>query len=164
MEGQTVTPAQRRAPLLEEMQALGERGIDCRSCCGLCCTHAANSMRITRQEALDMQAALIAEQRWTEELFERLQRTVSRYRLDQEPGDGRRIFRKTYTCPFFKDQTLGCSIPATHKPYGCLAFNANVPGQKRGGNCSSDAELLERVQESDAERLPIPLALLALRE
>jgi Fe-S-cluster containining protein len=148
--------------LLAAMNQLHRNGIHCGSCSGICCTHLANSMKITREEAEDLQAFLVAEGRWNGELMESLRETVRRYRLDQEVGYGRRVLRKTYTCPFYAGGALGCTIAPTHKPYGCLAFNPRSPGLTAGGDCVSDVAVLEQVQTPDGERLPIPMALLAL--
>ncbi len=162
-----VPPGPRRAELLHHMRHLASEGKSCAACSGVCCTFVANSMRITRAEALDMRESLQAQGRWNSTLFEQLRECVRRYRLDHEPGDGRRSLRRTYTCPFFAGTTLGCTLPPTHKPYGCLAFNPRRSGLTEGGDCASDQSLLRRQAEAfpDADPfppLPIPLALLAL--
>jgi hypothetical protein len=163
------TAAERRTLLLEEMRRLAEDGKTCLHCSGLCCTSLANSMRISPQEALDIRDALLAEQRWNDALAERLRDTIRRFRLDQELGDGRRVLRRSYTCPFFSGARLGCTLPPTHKPYGCLAFNPHRPGLREGGDCSSDQALLQRRENAfppDASALsePIPVAVLRLYE
>ena len=139
-------------------------GIHCGSCTGVCCTHLANSMKITRQEAEDMKSFLEAEGRWTAELMDTLSETVRRYRLDQDLGDGRRSLRRTYTCPFTSGERLGCTIAPTHKPYGCLAFNPRSAGLRQGGDCTSDRATLEQVCDEVKEKDPIPIALLKIAE
>jgi len=158
----SASPTARREPLLEAMERLHDSGIHCGACVGICCTHLANSMKITRQEALDLKEFLEGEGRWNEETFTSLRETIRKYRLDQELGNGRKTFRKTYTCPFFAGGKLGCTIAPTHKPYGCLAFNPRSAGLTEGGDCVSDMETLEKVDQGDEERYPIPIALLAL--
>ncbi len=155
-------PEERRQALRQGMRNLHARGIHCGQCAGVCCTHLANSMRITREEAEDLKDFLISEGRWNEELRVRLSETIRTYRLDQEMGDGRRALRKTYTCPFYAGGKLGCTIAPAHKPYGCLAFNPRSPGLTKGGDCVSDQELLEPLYREEEETHPIPIALLRL--
>jgi len=174
------SPAERRAPLRAHMRQLAEVGKTCFSCCGVCCTFVANSMRITPVEALDLKRRLQSEDRWTPELLDTLRDTVRRHRLDQDAGDGRRRLRKTYTCPFFSPGPRGCSIHPDHKPYGCLAFNARSPGITEGGDCASARDLLLAREAAspeeasantalrarlslDTETDPIPLALLNIK-
>lgn len=159
----SLSPARRREALLHGMSELHSRGIHCGSCGGICCTHLANSMKITRGEAEEMKAFLVSEGRWNADLLSRLSDTVRRYRLDHDLGDGRRSLRRTYTCPFFSGGTHGCTIAPTHKPFGCLAFNPRSPGLTRGGDCVSDTETLEKVTQEGEETEPIPIALLKLR-
>ena len=53
--------------------------------------------------------------------------------------------RKTYTCPFFSKQELGCPLPREVKPYGCLAFNAHNNIKKASPeSCYADASLQEK--------------------
>ncbi|MCC5850055.1 MAG: YkgJ family cysteine cluster protein [Verrucomicrobia bacterium] len=172
-------PAERRANLRDHMRARHEAGNTCAACTGVCCTFVANSMRITPVEALDMKNRLISEGRWTPELFATLTKTVERYGLDRETGDGRRSLRKTYTCPFYTPGPRGCSIHPDHKPYGCLAFNARRPGITEGGDCASSIHELENREAAFPneaahnlalktqhrlywDKAPIPVALLAL--
>lgn len=155
-------PEDRRHALRQGMRDLQARGIHCGDCVGVCCTHLANSMRITRREAEDLKDFLVSEGRWNEELVFRLSETIRTYRLDREEGDGRRVLRKTYTCPFFAGGKLGCTIAPTHKPYGCLAFNPRSPGLTKGGDCASDRERLEPHYREGEETHPIPISLLRL--
>ena len=157
-------PETRRFALIEDMKARSARGIHCGECVGVCCTHLANSMQITREEAEDIRDYLIRKDRWTPALIGKLRETVQRYRLDHEVGDGRRSMRKTYTCPFYAGGNLGCTISPAHKPYGCLAFNPRSPGLTEGGDCASDPSLLEPFAVDAQEKEPIPVALLKWTE
>lgn len=166
-------PAHRRARLREHMRELENKNWSCAACSGICCTFVANSMRISPVEAWDLRRWLESQGRWTPGLIRTLRECVTRYRLDQEAGDGRRTLRKTYTCPFYTHQRQGCSIHPDHKPYGCLAFNARRPGLTEGGHCASAQDLLQerenafpienrinRTLTPDPAPKPIPLALL----
>ncbi len=175
---------ERRAGLVAAMQARGEAGIDCRSCSGVCCTFVANSMQTTPLETLDLLAWLVGQARVDATLIEALRGAVRRYRLDAPaPGDGRRNFvRRTYTCPFFTRDTLGCSVSRHAKPYGCLGFNPLRAGQVEGGDCASQIDLLEKreatfardetaadqylrqVLQLDWDKKPMPVALLEFIE
>ena len=102
-------------------------------------------MQITVLEAFDLYQFLEKEGRWKQGLMERLKENISMFRLDRPvPGDGRRnLARRRYTCPFFKDTALGCSIDPMYKPYGCLGFNALGSDVQDGENCSSRIPVLE---------------------
>ncbi len=167
----------RRAPLIAEMSRRSARGHTCAGCSGVCCTFVANSMQTTPLETADLLCHLHREGRLTRSLKDVLGEVVRRYRLDVDvPGDGRRQFlRRTYTCPFFSGERLGCTISRWAKPYGCLAFNATMRDVREGEGCVSDQGLLGS-RESLAEtrsakavgdmlaaswaKLPMPLALL----
>jgi Fe-S-cluster containining protein len=166
-------PRDRRQIILSEMNALDERGVNCASCTGVCCTSFANSMQTTPLETQDVLTYLQASGRWNEELRKKLQATVSKFRLDHSVGNGKRSFiRRTYDCPFFAGGSLGCTIPAEVKPYGCLGFNPSVASSKAGEGCESDQSLLKKqsdvLKEVDHEigfqwtKLPFPVALLTL--
>lgn len=159
--GSITGPRQR---MLDAMATLQQTGIHCGECAGVCCTHLANSMKITLQEALEIKTFLVSMERWTPDLFEALRETVRRYRLDQELGDGRRSFRKTYTCPFFAGSRLGCTIAPAAKPLGCLAFNPRSPGLTQGGDCATIPGCLPTPLFPEEDRWPIPVALLRLRD
>jgi hypothetical protein len=136
----------RRAPLLARMQELQSRGVGCAACTtSACCTFVANSMRVTPLEAVDLYDALVAGGRMGPELEAALAATVQRFGLDRPaPGDGRRSFgRRRYTCPFLRDGSLGCTLPAAAKPYGCLAYNARRAGVADGEDCGSEQALLD---------------------
>lgn len=180
-ESGSVTPtqsaAERRAPLLGAMAALGNQNIGCANCSGVCCTAIANSMQVTPVELFDVVELLQERQAFTPALKQGLQDCVRKYRLDVEVGHGRRTLRKTYTCPFYTPGPTGCGLNRTHKPYGCLAFNARKPHVTEGEDCGSDSDQLQaredlfETEERDNERLrvawklywekaPLPLALL----
>lgn len=158
------------------MNHLEQMNITCESCTGRCCTYQANSMQITALETEDLYQYLVSSNLWTDLLVSKLKESITEYRLDKEISTGRNSnFRRSYTCPFFKHESLGCPIPPEFKPYGCLAFNADSLGVKDGEDCSSKLGLLEQ-RESPKEdkenstlkenyqyhwdKLPIPMALL----
>lgn len=170
--------ATRRKVILDQMDSLQEKGINCFNCVGHCCTAVANSMQTTALETQDILHYLRESQRWTDELKEKLQANVQKFRLDAIPGNGKRNYlRKTYDCPFFEGKSLGCSIPKEVKPYGCLGFNPTQPLETEGKSCRSDQKILIQREESCSEefllnneikqkfklwwdKLPLPLALL----
>lgn len=171
-------PAERRQPLLTEMQRLADEGKHCAACPGHCCTAIANSMQTTPLETQDVLHYLRETGRWTEELKIELRASVTKFRLDQIPGNGKRSYlRRTYDCPFFAGKNHGCTIPREVKPYGCLGFNPSAMNESEGKSCGSDQSLLARREEVWAEelsankqlrekhklwweKLPLPLALL----
>lgn len=137
----------RRQELVREMQELEGKTIHCFTCPGTCCTQAANSMLITPIEALEILSALNIEKFTDSELLDfkkRMSETVSGYRLNVEIYTGKKNasgFRKTYTCPFFNNGALGCSLSRGSKPYGCLGFNPKT-AEDNGKSCASNVELL----------------------
>ena len=182
--------AQRRRSLTDKMKSNSAAGLSCAGCTGICCTFAMNSMKINPLEAIDLLSWLIENQRVTESFIESLQNNVTRFGLDRpSPGDGRRSFsRKRYTCPFFGEKSLGCTIAPEAKPYGCLGFNPLKPRRERkdgsaynGSECgypeierqNPETDLSPETQEiydkivrelGSAESKPIPVALLALMD
>ena len=138
------------------MMNLAETEINCSSCKAPCCTFKKNSMRITPLEAKELYNYLSENEKLNEELINRLQECIKEFRLDVTLLMGKRnSFRRTYTCPFFKNQSLGCSIPNQFKPYGCLAFNPTQVGVLDGEGCESNVNLLNmrEVIDSDEEDL-----------
>ncbi len=129
--------------LVKDMRENEKKGNDCSTCEGTCCTFVANSMQITPIEALEILEDLECRELFNQEVLDSCNKTLVKYRLDQHSGTGRKGIRKTYTCPFFMNQSLGCGISISKKPYGCLAFNPRRPGQTEGGECFSDQNLLE---------------------
>ncbi|MFP5458288.1 MAG: hypothetical protein ACLGG7_06105 [Bacteriovoracia bacterium] len=135
-------------------------------------------MQTTPLETLDVLTFLRASGRWNDELKLILQANVSKFRLDQIPGNGRKNYlRRTYDCPFFAGSNLGCMLERTIKPYGCLGFNPTASNETKGESCGSNQELLaqredmwtaeaaENTKLKDQyslwwEKLPLPLALL----
>lgn len=173
-----MTPYERRHILIDRMQKLEEQGLDCRGCQGTCCTYEANSMMVTPVEAVELVNYLKSNGLFNDELKVRLQETVTKYRLDQSLGNGKKSFlRRTYTCPFFNHGELGCPLPREVKPYGCLAFNAHDKELKAGEHCYSEKEILEERETAAVDetklneelkakhklywdKTPLPLALL----
>lgn len=137
----------RRDILVSSMLANEAKGNDCSNCSGTCCTFVSNSMQITPIEALEILADLEEKSLLNEETLARIEDTVRKYRLDYFVGTGKSEIRKTYTCPFFHHKSLGCGVSLSKKPYGCLAFNPLVHGQKEGGECMSSIKNLEKRDE-----------------
>lgn len=164
----------RRKYLLEQMNQLKEQDITCSSCEGFCCTYRANSIQITPLEAADMLAYL---GELTPELTKRLEDNIQEFRLDKEVYISRgKTLRRTYTCPFFKHESLGCAIAPEYKPYGCLGFNALEKNVSEFGKCGSNEEVLQKTDELQSsenqqykqkysiswDKKPIPMALIEL--
>jgi len=102
-------------------------------------------MMVTPVEAVELMEYLKTSGQFNNELKMRLQETVTKYRLDQGLGNGKRSFlRRTYTCPFFNHKELGCPIPREVKPFGCIAFNSHHVELKAGEHCYSEKEILEK--------------------
>ncbi len=176
-----ITPQIRREKLILAMKGKKNQGINCQSCTGLCCTFRANSMQMTPVETVDLLLFLEKEGRLTKELSDQLSQTIKDYRLNYhlDTGNGQGL-RRTYTCPFFQEGPKGCSIDPSYKPYGCLGFNPSLSGESEGLSCYSDIKLLEereklyrddeelknqelrQLLDLDWDKLPIPMALLAL--
>ncbi len=124
-------------------------------------------MLITIQEAEDIFYYLQQNKKWDGGLKAKLIQNVKTYRLDSPlPSNGRKSYlRRTYTCPFFAGQNLGCELPKEIKPYGCLGYNPTQPNEEQGLKCQSNQELLERREsfgQSAGIKEPIPVALLRL--
>ena len=170
---------QPRQGLLELMTKLKNESKDCSLCTGTCCSFVANSMQITPLEAFEIYDYLLRHRLWTADLKAKFQDCIEVFRLDKPlPGDGRRSFgRRTYTCPFYAESCLGCPLPPSVKPYGCLAFNPIASGVRDGEACRSYTEKLEQLASEvlqskndiirqafaiDWLKKPIPVALLAL--
>lgn len=158
---ETVSPKKRRAHLTKAMHDDAMLGFDCKSCVGTCCTFSSNSMQIDHTQALDMKAWLVSQKRWDSDLIEKLKACIEEYRLDKSVASFK--IRRTYTCPFFNGDKLGCTIDQDYKPYGCLAFNPREGGVRFGGNCRSNLDLLKTSESFvSGELFPIPVALLRL--
>ena len=85
----------RRLKVIDKMADLGSSGANCFSCTGVCCTFVGNSMMVTPLEALELVYYLHDKGEWNESLLERLNETISIFRLDREvPSDGRRSFAR----------------------------------------------------------------------
>lgn len=101
-------------------------------------------MMVTPVEAFELYSYFKKSDQFNDELKARLEETVTKYRLDQGLGNGRRSYlRRTYTCPFFNHKELGCPIPREAKPFGCIAFNSHDVEKKAGEFCYSEKEILE---------------------
>lgn len=173
-----MSPNMRRQLLNDRTYELESSGKSCAGCSGTCCTYEANSMMVTPIEAVELVDYLKANQLFDEELKNKLNETVSKYRLDQSLSNGKRSFlRRTYTCPFFNHKELGCPLPREVKPFGCLAFNSHHEELKAGEHCYSEKEILEKRDADFKEenllnlelksrhslywdKTPLPLALL----
>lgn len=174
----------RRKALIHSMEALEKQGIHCGECNGKCCTSVANSMQCTPLEALEIALWLKDQGELKSELEAKILQCIQDYRLDYEIPTTRGIpFRRTYTCPFFKHESLGCFLSRSIKPYGCLGFNPTKPGMTEGGDsCQVNQDLMEgREKDWDKweqeinqslrlelklnwEKLPMPVALLDVME
>jgi len=143
----------RRKPLNESMKALNFEGKDCSKCSGLCCTSAHNSMLITPLEALELYLYLDRKNRINTELIDRLNQNIAEFRLDKElPVGSGRVFRRNYTCPFYKHEGLGCSVSPKHKPYGCLSFNSTIQGVSEPGHCKVYGEVIDKREAIHSEK------------
>ena len=170
---------ERRRILLNSMEKDSSKGFNCFSCVGHCCTFISNSMKISSLEALDIIEDLIDKNLFNEETYKALKNNIIDYRLDRFLHLKLGLeMRRTYTCPFFKGKSLGCTISKTHKPYGCLGFNPDKKDVSEWGNCSSRQKLLKEREKFSAEEkeenerlnnlidikeienLPIPVAVL----
>jgi hypothetical protein len=170
---------ERRKILIDRMNQLETSGFDCRNCAGHCCTFTSNSMQITPLETIEILNWLTRSNLYNDETLNKLKSNVSEFRLDHYIGSkGRSLLRRTYTCPFFKGESLGCMIEKDSKPYGCLAFNSHHEIEKANEHCYSELNYLENREKkfiesenlinqkikthlnSEWDKLPIPLALL----
>lgn len=148
-----------RHQLIELMESLDKKNINCANCTGVCCTDLANSMKIDKYETTVIYDYLIKKNLWDDQLEKSIDETINKYRLNQDLSTGKNSsFRRTYTCPFFKYKSLGCALPKEVKPYGCLAFNPKVVGIKKGEDCDTDPTLLENIDQ-EGEKFSIPVAL-----
>lgn len=169
----------RRRLLIERMVELGAQKMDCQKCQGDCCTSRANSMQISPLEASELVFFLKNSGRIGEPgdastniLKERLEQCVQEYRLDKEiPRSGSRPnLRRTYTCPFYQGGARGCQIDRDFKPLGCLAFNPHTENSiALSAHCWSEQDRLSQavqqsslLEASEQQKLPIPLAVLAV--
>jgi hypothetical protein len=138
------TSYKRRQNLIREMNQLEKAEVTCRNCPGTCCTFVGNSMQPTVLEAIDLYLYLKENNIWNDELVKKLEGCIEDFRLHIRPSTGRGVYmRKSYTCPFFGHQSLGCPIPPEAKPYGCLGFNASEREEDSGKSCSSNLSVLK---------------------
>lgn len=134
------------------MEELESKGMGCLGCSGTCCTYEANSMLITPLEALELFDYLKKNQLLNQDLKLKLEANIKTYRLEPKFENSRRSYlRKTYTCPFFNHQELGCPLPREIKPYGCLAFDSHHEELKAGQHCFSEVEILKEREKNHPE-------------
>ncbi|HAZ11312.1 MAG: hypothetical protein A2X86_20460 [Bdellovibrionales bacterium GWA2_49_15] len=117
-------------------------------------------MRISNSEGVVLVNYLVSQKIDLSHVKKKCQATIQEFRLDKDifVKAGTRL-RRHYTCPFFTDHQLGCSIPPEFKPLGCLAFNPTEPLGK-GQTCKSIAY----PEFKDGEKLEIPLMILKALE
>lgn len=180
-ENSVASAKDRREHLTSKMFELNDQGKNCFSCNGMCCTYEFNSMQTTPLEAIELYFFLDKENRLTEDLYEELEENIKKFRLDKDISiGGTKIFRRTYTCPFFKAGAKGCSISLNDKPYGCLGFNPKESNVSTEGHCKvyvNSHEEREKIYKVDEDhinellisklglywkKLPIPMALIEL--
>ena len=136
---------ERRESINSAMSELIQQGKDCNSCVGHCCTFEHNSMQVSPLEALDVYVYLDEQARLSPELVSRLESFVDHFRLDKDLiSQGSKNLRRYYTCPFYQEHSLGCSLDRDSKPYGCLAFNPESQNVSEVGFCSSNQSALEK--------------------
>jgi len=151
----------RRELLLNRMNALESQGMGCVGCPGTCCTFEANSMLLTPLEAKELFDHLKEENLLTNELKSKLQECITQYRLEPKYLASKRSYlRKTYTCPFFNHQELGCPLPREIKPYGCLAFDSHHVELKASEHCYSETDMLEKRERLHPEEKEMNLLLI----
>ena len=142
----------RRAPVVENMNQLISKENDCFKCKGHCCTFEFNSMQVTPLETFDIYDYLLKKEMITPELITRLEKNIQHFRLDKDfLSLGKKSFRRYYTCPFYLEDKLGCSIGKNNKPYGCLAFNPKEKDVTVPGHCTSYTNSLEVREEENRD-------------
>lgn len=180
-KNQMASSRDRRQSLTQKMADLNDQGKNCLSCTGMCCTYLFNSMQATPLETLELCISLAKENRLNNELLEKMKTYVKEFRLDVVISLGKgKSFRRTYTCPFFKEGEKGCSISLHDKPYGCLGFNPMEKDVFTEGKCKvyldshekREVEFLEQENKINQilvnelglywKKLPIPLAIIEL--
>jgi hypothetical protein len=171
-----------RESIINFMQNMERAGVHCFNCqhCQ-CCTYTSNSMMITPVESLEITLYLIAQNRWNQELFSKLEQNIEQFQLKNfiVPGS-QKLLRKYYTCPFLIDGPKGCSLSRKIKPYGCLAFNASNEKSYELLDCQSSLTELNQLEDNFktilkrqndfledkfkwyCPKMPIPNALLSL--
>lgn len=146
----------RREILIEKMNELESKGMGCQECPGNCCTFEANSMLVTPLEALELVQYLKEKNLLGPSLKNKLIENIKNFRLEPKYLINKRSYlRKTYTCPFFNHQKLGCPLPREIKPYGCLAFDSHHPEKKASEHCYSEVSLLELREQKHLEEIQI---------
>ena len=137
-----------RKKLVDEMDQLESKKIDCKKCSGVCCTVNRNSMQVTPIEALDLYFEIQTQISDQESFWMHNHETIHLYGLNREIYVKGKLLRKNYTCPLFKFESWGCPIDKYLKPLGCLGYNALVTDISAGENCASNIKLLDEVHEN----------------
>lgn len=138
----------RRDSINSKMFEINAQGFNCNNCSGMCCTFENNSMQVDPIQALEL-VCYLESKGLIDKYKESILKSIEDFRLDKELslGKGRQL-RRYYTCPFFMQQSCGCPISPSFKPYGCLAFNPLEKGVSLDGKCESDIDLLEKRENS----------------
>lgn len=137
----------RRAAVIKAMRENESQGLNCESCQGYCCTYQYNSMMINPVEAFEILIDLNNMNRLDFDLIGLLKKNAREFRLDKEVWQKNTLLRRYYTCPFYMDQKLGCSLSVKLKPLGCLAFNSMKQGVSEPGFCETDETPLKKQEE-----------------
>lgn len=134
-----------RKKLIDRMNSLSSKEINCMNCSGVCCTKSRNSMMVTPTEALELYLNLMSKVKDFDELWKRVNQSIIDFGLDREIYIKNKLMRKNYTCPLFKFESYGCPLDFNSKPFGCLGYNPKAKGVSEGEDCGSDVVLLEEV-------------------
>jgi hypothetical protein len=157
---------------------LEQKGVDCFKCVGTCCTFEANSMKIGPLQAVEIVEFFFSQGSDLKEIYDSCEKSIKSYRLDQNLGLSKssQSFRRTYTCPFYKQEVFGCRVSRDSRPFGCLAFNPLISNQTKGGECKHSKQVKSSPdQQSDGlskelfeyfgwleDSLPIPVAVVSV--
>jgi len=137
-----------RAQILDFMEELNSKTINCLNCSGLCCTQSKNSMQLELYELVSLAQNLKSKNLWNSELKSRCLEAISKYHLDRPIYIKNKLMRKNYTCPLFLFESFGCPLSFETKPLGCLNFNPTQPLVSKGEGCQSDLNRLSLIDQS----------------
>ena len=110
----------------------------------------------TGEQALEIVEALVRSGAIDVVVVDSVAALVPKAEIEGEMGDSHvglqarlmsQALRKLYTCPFFNNGALGCSISRAAKPYGCLGFNPKI-SEDNGKSCASMTDVLLKRDES----------------
>ncbi len=147
-----------RQALVAKMRRRQKATFSCAGCDGRCCTSRYNRMRVTPLEARHIARYLARifgrDPAARDRVLARLAESVRRFSLKRSETP------QAYTCPFFESRGHLCTLPASVKPVGCLAFNPD-----RSARCDLDPLLFLPANQAAKAALagpayPIPVALL----